>query len=267
MALVTITGETIRDGVGGKDNRAWYAWAAEYQDGDPGVVTPRRSRPLIPSNGELTFEIEAGISAWIENPDGQRYLVTTPVEDDDLWTVIATGVAFPPNTSQARLNTAVGKYVEANREKFRTRAILITEGPDAGLYQWVDELDSPVGDPVPLGGIVTVPDPPIKFSAPVAMVGVTGTDRCYVPRTLTSARMRVASAPAGSDLVVEVQHWDTATWTTIGTLIVGDGSVLEATDTFDVDQTVGDLLRLNVTSVGSSTAATGVTVDVLVTVA
>lgn len=104
---------------------------------------------------------------------------------------------------------------------------------------------------------------PINFSAPVAMTGVTGTDRAYFARTLYEARMRVASAPIGSDLVAEVQHWDGASWTTISTLTVDDGSVLEASDTFSVAQGIGDLLRLNVISVGSSTAATGVTVDVM----
>ncbi len=114
MALVTITGDTIRDGSGRKDNRPWYAWAADYQDGNPGVITPRRSKPLIPSNGVLTFEIEAGITAWIENPDGQRYLVTIPLVDGSLWDVIEAGVAFPPDTSLELLTAAVQRYVEEN---------------------------------------------------------------------------------------------------------------------------------------------------------
>ena len=103
----------------------------------------------------------------------------------------------------------------------------------------------------------------VSFSASVAMTGVTGTDRCYAARTLTEARMRVASAPAGSDLVVEVQSWDGTVWSTAATLTVDDGSVLEAVEPMALEQSTGDLLRLNVVSVGSSTAATGVVVDVL----
>lgn len=103
----------------------------------------------------------------------------------------------------------------------------------------------------------------VNFSASVAMTGVTGTDRCYADRTITEVRMRVASAPAGSDLVVEVQSWDGTVWTTAATLTVADGSVLEAVQMVSIEQSVGDLLRLNVVSVGSSTAATGVVVDVL----
>lgn len=113
MTLVTITGDTVRDSVGRKDNRPWYAWAADYQDGNPGVITPRRSKPLIPSNGVLSFEIEAGISAWIENPDGQRYLVTIPLVDGSLWEVIEAGVAFPPDTDQERLIAAVTPIAES----------------------------------------------------------------------------------------------------------------------------------------------------------
>ncbi|KWX67077.1 hypothetical protein [Mycobacterium sp. NAZ190054] len=112
MALVTITGDTIRDGSGRKDNRPWYFTPEGYQNGNPGVVTPRRSRPLIPSNGVLTAELEGGISGYIENPDGQRWLVTIPLVDSPLWEVIEAGVAYPPDTSQARLAAAVGLYVE-----------------------------------------------------------------------------------------------------------------------------------------------------------
>lgn len=104
---------------------------------------------------------------------------------------------------------------------------------------------------------------PIHFAAAAALVGVSPTDRCYVARTLTGARMRTASAPAGAALTVQVQHWDGSTWTTIGTLTIADASTVEAVIAFTQAQVVGDMLRLNVTSVGSTTAATGVVVDVL----
>lgn len=104
---------------------------------------------------------------------------------------------------------------------------------------------------------------PIQFGAAVAMTGVTPTDRAYVARTLTGARMRVASAPSGSALTAQVQHYNGSAWSTIGTLTISDGSVVEATASFTQAQNIGDLLRLNVTSVGSTSAATGVMVDVL----
>lgn len=105
---------------------------------------------------------------------------------------------------------------------------------------------------------------PIRFSTPIAVLGVSTTDRAYEDRTLIEARMRVSSAPAGSPLTVQVQHWDGYAWNTIATLSIVSGSVLEATATFTQEQVVGNMVRINATEVGSSTAATGVTVDVLV---
>lgn len=106
-------------------------------------------------------------------------------------------------------------------------------------------------------------DVPIRFAAAVALTGVTPTDRAYTARTLTGARMRTASAPVGSALTVQVQHYDGSSWTTIGTLSIADGSIIEAVTTLSQAQVIGNLLRLNVTSIGSTTAATGVAVDVL----
>lgn len=103
---------------------------------------------------------------------------------------------------------------------------------------------------------------PIRFSAPTAVTGVSATDYAYTSRTLTGARMRVASAPAGSALVVDVQHWNGTTWTTIGNLTIADGSVTEATATFTQAQSAGNMVRVNCTSAGIATAATGVAVDV-----
>lgn len=104
---------------------------------------------------------------------------------------------------------------------------------------------------------------PIRFAAAVAITGVTPTDRAYAARTLTGARMRVASAPSGSALIADIQHYNGSSWTTIGTVTIASGSVVESVSSFSQVQVVGDLLRLTVTSIGSSTAATGVVVDVL----
>jgi hypothetical protein len=104
---------------------------------------------------------------------------------------------------------------------------------------------------------------PIQFAAATALIGATPTVRAYVARTLTGARMRTSSAPNGSALTVEVQHHDGSSWTTIGTLSIPASSTVEATASFSQAQVVGNLLRLNVTSIGLSTAATGVVVDIL----
>ncbi len=128
-----------------------------------------------------------------------------------------------------------------------------TDPQDAATKAYVDSK---------AGGQLTSAAVPIRFSAAVATTGVTATDRAYVARTLTGARMRVASAPVGSNLVVQVQHYDGSSWTTVGTLTINDGSTVETAASFTQAQIVGNLVRLNVTSVGSTTAATGVAVDV-----
>lgn len=157
MATVTITGSTTRDSTARQDNRPWYVEGVGYQDGgDGGVITPRKSRAFYPVAGVLTMELEAGIVAYVTNPDGDQYLVTVPDEDSALWDLIAAAVAYPPDTSQERLNVAVGQYVEANRQQFRTRAVPVDpEDPDT-LYQWVDSNGDDVGDPVELVDIVNV---------------------------------------------------------------------------------------------------------------
>jgi hypothetical protein len=103
-----------------------------------------------------------------------------------------------------------------------------------------------------------------RFSSPVAMIGVSPSDRAYSSRTFSSARMRVSSAPVGSDLTVQVQHWNGFTWITQGTLQIANGSVVESVVSLSFSQAAGDMVRLNCTSVGSTSAATGVVVDVLI---
>lgn len=111
----------------------------------------------------------------------------------------------------------------------------------------------PAGDPGPM---------PIRFSAPTAVLGVSATDYAYGARLLTGARMRVASAPAGSALTVEVEHWNGTSWVLLGTLSIADGSVTESVVYFNQQQVAGNMVRVNCTSVGSNSAATGVAIDV-----
>lgn len=153
MPKVTITGPSVRDSTTRKDNRPWYVWAAEYQDGgDGGVVTPRRSRPIYPSQGVLAFEVEAGIAVYIQDPDGSKYLVTTPNANSQLWDVIAAGVAYPPDTRTEVLAQAVDQYVETARSQFRTRAVPV-DPDNPTTWQWYDENGDAVGDPVDLSTV------------------------------------------------------------------------------------------------------------------
>lgn len=105
---------------------------------------------------------------------------------------------------------------------------------------------------------------PVQFVFHTAVTGFSFSDRAYTGRALTGANMRVSEAPVGSDLSAVVQHWDGAEWADLGTLTISNGSTAEATLVLAQEQVTGDMLRLNVTSVGSETAATGMVVDVLI---
>ena len=166
----------------------------------------------------------------------------------------------------------------------------------AGLTVEADAVigtDLTVGNEIALGGVryrdgdgtlqrqnpetqewLAVSPPPIhiRFTAemwrwPMATVAPTFSDRCYAPtRQLVGAYLRASSAPAGSDLVAEIQYSPSPgdTWSTLATLTITDGTTTEASAILDHDQVEGDYLRVEFTSVGSGTPATGVVVDILV---
>ena len=119
--------------------------------------------------------------------------------------------------------------------------------------------------PTTRGLLGIVPDS-VVFSSASPATGASGSDRASQARTLTQARMRVATAPVGSALTVRVQHSTNSgtSWTDAATLTIAAGSTTEAvSSTLNVAQAVGDLARIFVDSVGSTTPATGVVVDLV----
>lgn len=166
------------------------------------------------------------------------------------------------------------KYLDSLAEDY-ARSPTVLPPTSAGwatrLYppatQWYDTPATAMANDYDYGNqldVVVVTAVPVRFASPTAVLGVSPTDRAYTPRTLTGATMRVASAPSGSALTVEVQHWDGFSWTTVGTLSIDAGSVTEASTTFSQAQEVGNLVRINCTSAGTLSPATGVAVDVIV---
>lgn len=112
MATVTISGPVL-DGSGKKDSRDWKAFSPVYREGGTGEVVTMREQPVRVVAGVFTAKLEPGVCV-LENPDGQRYTVEVPEEDADLWGLIATAVAFPPNTEAEALASAVNAYLEDN---------------------------------------------------------------------------------------------------------------------------------------------------------
>lgn len=110
---VLVTGK-ITDATGREDSRRWRAWSPVYREGPNGeVITTRDDYPVRVVGGVFSAPMHPGV-AVIENPDGRRYTVTVLDEDCDLWELIATAVAFPPDTSAEALASAVTTYLEEN---------------------------------------------------------------------------------------------------------------------------------------------------------
>ncbi len=128
---VTITGK-VTDVTARKDSRPWKVWSPVYRQGVNGEIITVTGQSVKVVGGVVTIELEPG-AAVIENPDGQRYTVEVPEEDADLWGVIATAVAFPPNTEAEALASAVNAYLDdnppASRIKPRVTAVASSATP------------------------------------------------------------------------------------------------------------------------------------------
>lgn len=112
MATVTISG-VVLDETGRKDSRGWKAFSPVYREGSAGAVVTMREQKVRVVAGMFTAQLEPGVCV-LENPDGQRYTVTVPDVDADLWDLISAAVAFPPDTDAQALAAAVTSYLDDN---------------------------------------------------------------------------------------------------------------------------------------------------------
>lgn len=108
-----------------------------------------------------------------------------------------------------------------------------------------------------------------RFSADTPTIGATASNKALGVRTITSATLEAGSAPVGSNFVVEVQHWNGTAWSTVTTLTITTGTSVPTSGVIEVAsaalsqaQVAGNRVRLNVTSVGSTTPARDVVVEV-----
>lgn len=106
---VTITGK-VTDVTARKDSRPWKVWSPVYRQGVNGEIVTVTGQSVKVVGGVVSVELEPG-AAIIENPDGQRYAVTIPDADADLWDVIEDAVAAPPDTATDILHDAVVRAI------------------------------------------------------------------------------------------------------------------------------------------------------------
>lgn len=143
---VTITGK-VTDVTARKDSRPWKVWSPVYRQGVNGEIITVTGQSVKVVGGVVTIELEPG-AAVIENPDGQRYTVTVPDEDADLWDIISAAVAFPPDTAAEALASAVTSYLEDNPpvadwDSLDNKPAVVAEGATVAAARASIGLDAP----------------------------------------------------------------------------------------------------------------------------
>lgn len=109
MTTVTVTG-VVKDETGRKDSRDWKAFSPVYREGSDGSVVTMKKQQVRVVAGVFTAKLDPGVCV-LENPDGQRYTVTVPDEDADLWDLIQLAAALPPATTEQQIQDAVSAYL------------------------------------------------------------------------------------------------------------------------------------------------------------
>lgn len=141
--MVTVS-SLITDVTGRDDNDVWRFTSVIRSAVDGSVITAR-VREARPVSGNLSVELEPGF-VIVEFGD-YRWNVTVPETDANLWDLLEDAVAYPPDTSQEQLASAVGQYVLENAD-----LLVGVDGVQSagdGIIQFTLR-GEPVGDPLVL---------------------------------------------------------------------------------------------------------------------
>lgn len=133
---VTITGK-VTDVTARKDSRPWKVWSPVYRQGVNGEIVTVTGQSVKVVGGVVSIELEPG-AAVIENPDGQRYTVTIPDEDADLWDVIAVAASLPPVTTEQQIQDAVAAYLALSIVDNGDGTFTVTDNSDSVLIDHGD---------------------------------------------------------------------------------------------------------------------------------
>lgn len=110
--MTVVTGSVI-DSTGKKDSREWAVWSPVYSESASGDVVSTRVRQINVTAGVFRAVIDPGVVV-LENPDGNRWTVTVPETDIDLWDLIELSVALPPDTPAGAIQDVVWEYLETH---------------------------------------------------------------------------------------------------------------------------------------------------------
>ncbi len=136
MATVTVTG-VVLDETGRKDSRDWKAFSPVYREGSDGEVLTMKRQPVRVVAGVFTAKLQPGVCV-IENPDGQRYTVTVPDVDTDLWDLIQLAAALPPATTEQQIQDAVAAYLGLSIVDNSDGTFTVTDNSDSALVDHGD---------------------------------------------------------------------------------------------------------------------------------
>lgn len=166
MTTVTVSG-VVKDETGRKDSRDWKAFSPVYREGSDGEVLTMKRQPVRVVAGIFTAKLQPGICV-LENPDGQRYTVTVPNADADLWDLIEAAVALPPDTAQEALAAAVASYltehpptVDTPANETSIRAAVTALGSTGGIVKIAPGTVTLTSPLLVVAGVVYQGSPPV----------------------------------------------------------------------------------------------------------
>lgn len=166
---VTVAG-IVHDVTGRRDPRSWKVHSPVYRQGTEGAVVNMRTQLVSVPAGVFSVEVEPGVTVF-ESPDGDRWTVTVPEVDSDLWDVLAAAVAFPDETAADAIGAAIASWIATH--------------PDAAL---VSDFDPRLDDTrTPTDGSVTTASLEAGLATELGVRGSASTVTAAGTTTLTIA--------------------------------------------------------------------------------
>lgn len=110
MGLVT---GVVYDATGKLDSRDWEVWSPNYAESASGGVVSKKSKLIRVTAGVFRQDLDPGVVV-LKNPDGNAWTVTVPVEDIDLWDLIALSAGLPEPTPVEIIEGVISEWLEDN---------------------------------------------------------------------------------------------------------------------------------------------------------
>ncbi|WZB39065.1 minor tail protein [Mycobacterium phage Squee] len=196
---VTITAD-VRDVTGQPDNQQWvFSTVLRQQDGS--ILTQKQVR-VNPVDGALSVELEPGFAIVVYGE--YRWFIEVPELDAELWPLIATAVALPPDTSDELLADAINGYLDLHPPAADWNGMINIPDdfpPEAHEHVAADvtDLDSAIA--------AYLADNPPESSS-VAWDDVTGKPTTFTPSTHTHSIANVTGLQTALDAKLDEDEVD-----------------------------------------------------------